>query len=501
MQFEEANPNPEYLIKSIAEQGYSLETALADLIDNSISAGANKIEVIISMEKEPFTLYLADNGKGMSESRLRQSMEFPSESPETTRVGEDLGRFGLGMKTASFSQTRYFSVFSKEKGRKKYAGRTWDVERLKCTGKWQMGINSPEEVKRALKGYKEASETFLKKFDDFEANTIVQWRGLYKFENYMEDAARKEALQAQLNETTCEHLSLVFHRFMERSENALQIRVNNKRLEAFNPFPITEKGIRKIAPKQKSFRSDHIKIDGVILPSRCIDEVKHSQTIWTTKHRGLFDMEGIYVYRADRIILFGGWNGLIRKAPRLQLARMRVEVGNGVDHLLHLNVSKSQIVIPHDLRSGFESYINELKCEAEREFYNRGTRRFNDEKKSENKELFTRTPSNKGIRLELNHNFPLISALNKALGRQEQVQFKALTRMINTTVNKIKQTHEDTPCVETDCPNSFTNDEIKGIIKQLIVGGMSKEDISRSVLPLLGHTKDSYPEDITELLN
>ncbi|ADE55746.1 ATP-binding protein [Coraliomargarita akajimensis] len=500
MRFEKANPNPEYLIKSIAEQGYSLETALADLIDNSISAGANKIEILISTEDEPFTLYLADNGKGMSESRLRQSMEFPSESPETTRAGEDLGRFGLGMKTASFSQTRYFSVFSKEKGTQKYAGRTWDVERLKEKG-WQMGVNSPEEVESSIKGYQKVSESFLKPFEGFEPNTIVQWRGLYKFENYIEDAARKEALQAQLNETTCEHLSLVFHRFMERKTDALEIRVNNKRLKPFNPFPVREKGIRKIAPKQKSFRSDHIKIDGIVLPSRCIDEVKHSQTIWTTKHRGLFDMEGIYVYRADRIILFGGWNGLIRKAPRLQLARMRVEVGNGVDHLLHLNVAKSQIVIPHDLRSGFESYIIDLKTEAEREFYNRGIRRFNEDKQTENRELFSRTPSNKGIRLELNHDFPLICALESALGESEKLQFKALIRMINTTVNKIKQTHEDTPCVKADSPNSFTNEEIKNLIRQLIEGGMSKSEIRRSILPLLGHTPESYPEDIAALFN
>ena len=496
MQFEEANPNPEYLIKSIAEQGYSLETALADLIDNSISAGANKIEVIISMEKEPFTLYLADNGKGMSESRLRQSMEFPSESPETTRVGEDLGRFGLGMKTASFSQTRYFSVFSKEKGRKKYAGRTWDVERLKCKGKWQMGINSPEEVKRALKGYKEASETFLKKFDDFEANTIVQWRGLYKFENYMEDAARKEALQAQLNETTCEHLSLVFHRFMERSENALQIRVNNKRLEAFNPFPITEKGIRKIAPKQKSFRSDHIKIDGVILPSRCIDEVKHSQTIWTTKHRGLFDMEGIYVYRADRIILFGGWNGLIRKAPRLQLARMRVEVGNGVDHLLHLNVSKSQIVIPHDLRSGFESYINELKCEAEREFYNRGIRRVEGEQDTKSEELFSKVPSSRGILLELNNGHPTINSLFESFDQRQTSIFKVLCRSINAAVNKLKQTHEPETFCQIECDNKVSIDDIKTTIAALRSIGTADAEIKKLIIFQLGYSKDSIPSDI-----
>jgi hypothetical protein len=78
--FEKADPNPEYLIKSIAEQGYSLESALADLMDNSISANANKIEVLIKMEQEPFTLFIADNGNGMDEETLKASMQFPSNS-------------------------------------------------------------------------------------------------------------------------------------------------------------------------------------------------------------------------------------------------------------------------------------------------------------------------------------------------------------------------------------------------------------------------------------
>ena len=85
MQFETANPNPEFLIKSIAEQGYSLETALADLIDNSISASADKIEILIHTNDEPFTLYLADNGSGIDEQTLKKSMEFPSGSSEGKR--------------------------------------------------------------------------------------------------------------------------------------------------------------------------------------------------------------------------------------------------------------------------------------------------------------------------------------------------------------------------------------------------------------------------------
>ena len=113
MEFEDVTPNPEYLIKSIAEQGYSLETALADLMDNSISANADKIEMLIRMDQEPFVLFLADNGDGMDEETLKSNMHFPSKSPDSFRNTSDLGRFGLGMKTASFSQTRKFTVISR----------------------------------------------------------------------------------------------------------------------------------------------------------------------------------------------------------------------------------------------------------------------------------------------------------------------------------------------------------------------------------------------------
>ena len=103
--YELANPNPEFLIKSIAEQGYSLETALADLMDNSITANATKIEVLTKIDNEPFTLFISDNGDGMDEVSLKNNMQFPSKSPEQERDFGDLGRFGLGLKTAPFSAT------------------------------------------------------------------------------------------------------------------------------------------------------------------------------------------------------------------------------------------------------------------------------------------------------------------------------------------------------------------------------------------------------------
>lgn len=497
--FEAAVPNPEFLIKSIAEQGYSLETALADLMDNSISENASNIEVLIDIEKEPFILYLADNGNGMSEEELKAAMQFPSSSPDQSRLKDDLGRFGLGMKTASFSQTRRFTVISKKSGETKYSARTWDVEILK-SNEWKLLVNSEIEIEEIVSKYKKLSDTYLHAFENFEPNTIIVWNGLYKFENYIENSNRQDALKKEITEVTSEHLSLVFHRFLDPSKPTLKIRINNKILEAFNPFPTEEKDFRSIEYKQRNFGNDSIKIEGYVLPSRSMEESKNGLSKWTTKYRSLMDMEGVYIYRANRIILFGGWNGLIKKAPRLQLARLRVEIGNSADHLLHLNVAKSQVIIPHDLKHAFESYIDELKIEAEREYFNRGIRKFPEAKRENKASLFERKASNNGSILELNKEFPLISNLINKANSEDKAKINILIRMINTTINEIRKAHEDTKFVGLIEEDGVSISDLLISIKELKRSGLSSDFIKREILPNMGYKLDSLPTELFEAL-
>lgn len=499
--FEDVSPNPEFLIKSIAEQGYSLETSLADLMDNSISAAATKIEILIKTDQEPFTLYLADNGNGMNEERLKSSMFFPSNSPESAREVLDLGRFGLGMKTASFAQTRRFTVLSRLKGQSTYTGRTWDVDYLKKKQKWHLIVNSSAEIDTLVQEYIRLSEGHLNRFENFEANTIVIWQGLYKFENYLEDENRQTALRKEVTEITSDYLSLVFHRFMERKEDPLQIRINNNIIPPFNPFPTDQKDFRPMEYKQRHFSTDTIKMEGFILPSRSIDESKQRHSIWTTKNKGLMDMEGIYIYRANRIILFGGWNGLIRKAPRLQLARLRVDVGNSVDHLLHLNVAKSQVVIPHDLKNAFEDYIEELRIEAEREYFNRGLKRFVGKKKENIAQLFERVASSKGILLELNSEFAIIKALMSTMNRDQIALFGLISKMINTQVNEIRQTHQNTDFTGIPEKDGIDISELEKCISELKKRGLSSEIVREDIVPGLGFNISSLPEHILNLIN
>ncbi len=202
------------------------------------------------------------------------------------------------------------------------------------------------------------------------------------------------------------------------------------------------------------------------------------------------DMEGIYIYRADRLIHFGGWNGLIKKAPRLQLARLRVDIGNSVDHLLHLNVAKSQIEIPHDLTAAFEKYIDELKTQAEREFFNRGIRRFS--RPIRKKIMFNSSKGklrHKGPLLEVNNSFPLLKSLMGELKKEQLTKLNLVIRMINTRINEIRQTNEEKPFVGIEEKDGLSLKDLLTCVNELKESGLSSEMIKTDILPNLGFTR------------
>jgi hypothetical protein len=493
--FELANPNPEFLIKSIAEQGYSLETALADLMDNSITANATRIEVLTKVDSEPFILFIADNGDGMDEASLKKNMQFPSKSPEDTRDISDLGRFGLGLKTASFSQTRIFTVLSRKKGSDKFFGLTWDVNHLKKSGKWEMILNSEEEISNIIEQYSSISKEHLNNSSEFIPNTIVVWKGLYKFENYVNEKNKQDALKEEITNTTSEYLSIVFHKFMERQNNRLQIRINNTIVNPFNPFPVENSNLRALEPLQKEFGNDFVKIQGFVLPNTSI---KDDSNTWTPKNKSLMDMEGLYIYRADRLILFGGWNGLIKKMPRLQLGRLKIDIGNKVDHLFHLNVAKSQINIPHDLKNAFLRAIVDLKTEAQKEYFNHGLKSFKQRPTEYSSELFYKTATNKGVLLRINDEFPLLKSLKSSLNSNQKAELNFILKMSSNLINKVRQVDniQITGDAEKD---GISTVEIVKSIKELLTLGLSKEQIKKDILPNLG-IKTNIPLEISNLL-
>jgi hypothetical protein len=501
--FEIANPNPEFLIKSIAEQGYSLETAIADLMDNSISAGARNIEILTELDKKPFKLFITDDGCGMTPKELLKNMQFPSASSDNKRLSNDLGRFGLGMKTASFSQTRRFTVLSRNKDQKYYSGLTWDVKYLKECGEWRLIVNDINEISILLNQYMKLSKSYLGEIDGYMPNTIIVWDGLYKFDSFLSGENKKNALYSEISSNTAEYLSIVFHRFLERESDKLTVRINNQIIAPFNPFPKLDSNskVRSLGPKFGEISSEKIKLEGFILPKNSIIESKQGINIWTPLQKSLMDMEGIYVYRSDRLILFGGWNGIIKKTPKLQLARLMVDVGNNVDHLLHLNVDKSKIKIPYDLRNAFLRAIVDLKKESNKEFHNHLISRFvSNNQLNNSNNLFMKIITNRGASVEINQNFPLLDNLKSTLNAEQLAILNFILKMCTSLVNSVNQT-------ERRQVNSEENNEVFDVedtriaILKLLELGISKETVKSLYLSKLNIDTNTLPIEIGELLD
>ena len=142
-------------------------------------------------------------------------------------------------------------------------------------------------------------------------------------------------------------------------------------IKSFNPFPELESIIR-LPKRLGKIKNSFVKFESIVLPYIAIKESKDSLSHWTTASKGLMDMEGIYIYRGDRLISFGGWHNIIKRSGKLQLGRMKIDIGNDIDDILKLNVAKSQIEIPFELKEEFNKALDDLKTAAQKEFYNTG---------------------------------------------------------------------------------------------------------------------------------
>ena len=208
--------------------------------------------------------------------------------------------------------------------------------------------------------------------------------------------------------------------------------------------------------------------------------------------QSLTDMEGI---STDRGVKLRGWNGVIRKEQKLQLARLKVELGNRVDHLLHLNVAKSRVIIPHDLHSAFLTYASELKAEATKEFHNRGARRFTGNKVTKD-HLFNRVATNKGMAAEINPEYPLLTTLYPGFHLRASTAEDFL-RVVETYVNRFRQTHDEKPFLEE--ASKLTAEDLTKTVANLISLDVSPDHIEGKILPDLGFTVDTLPTAVLKM--
>ncbi|WP_102146054.1 ATP-binding protein [Mycobacterium hubeiense] len=338
--WEEAPPDPAATIESLRHLGYEPKSALADLIDNSLAAGAATVAVRAHWAGRDSWCAVIDDGEGMTKKRLKEAMRIGSSDPLLPRDAGDLGRFGFGLKTASFSQAREVTVSTRRSGEDGSSVRCWDLDAVRRTGRWVLRRNAPLEA-----------AAILSALDDGSAGTIVLWRRLTDLvasDSKTSDKAARKAFNDQL-ETVSRWLGMVFGRFLLR-EKALKLRINDAVVEPFAPFLEEHPATQVLPPERLTFRGFDVCVRPFVLPheSKLSPHLRHV----AAGPMGWNEQQGFYVYRRDRLIVAGDWLGLgLSRDDAHNLARISVDIPAELDREWKLDISKGTVRPPAGLRS------------------------------------------------------------------------------------------------------------------------------------------------------
>ena len=359
---EEAPPDPAATIETLGALGYTTESAVADLIDNSIAAGATRVDVIFNWDGADSWCAVADNGRGMTGDELTQAMTIGSRDPVLPRDTTDLGRFGFGLKTASFSQCRELTVGS-DKGDQRFEYRTWDLDYVRSKERWLLVRLPPPTAQR-----------LIEKCHRSNKGTVVLWRRFNG--NLVEegaDVADEHAHQRflQLVKSLECHLAMTFGRFLLRENNPLQIHLNGSIVSGWDPFFADHPATRRLPPEALSLRGERIEISPFVLPHR--SKLTDAEREQTGGPNGWNAQQGFYVYRSDRLIQAGGWfaRGHAQGAD-YNLARIAVDVPATLDRDWSLDVKKAFVRPPGPLEGGFSRIARVTREEARKVYRHRG---------------------------------------------------------------------------------------------------------------------------------
>jgi hypothetical protein len=358
-------PSAARLTDSLRDIGYDFSSAIADLVDNSITAGASQVDVLIEFDGERSRVFIADNGSGMTINGLTEAMRFGS---RRAYGRGDLGRYGLGLKTASLSQGRAFTVLTrKSTGRRVIQTRQLDLDLVIEFDDWL--IIEPEGT--------DAINRARNLLED-GPGTVVVWEKLDRVvpvKNAGGGWARRRF--ETLTEKAGEHLAVVFHRFLagEAKSGPVSITVNGTKLRPWDPFARAEASTTELP--EETFEIQHGEVTGVVtlrryvLPGR--DQFStHGEFERLSGPLKWNRQQGLYTYRADRLVQWGGWFGIRGIDEHTKLARASVDFDTDLDSAFNINVAKMRVSIPAQLRQMIERPINEM-CAIADETYRKSS--------------------------------------------------------------------------------------------------------------------------------
>lgn len=392
MQVRETPPFAPVLMESTRAIGYSLEAAIADIIDNSIAAKAGKVQLSFFPVGDAYVSIL-DNGTGMDDAQMNIAMQYGSKSPTETRDSSDLGRYGLGLKTASLSQCRVLTVISKQGDQ--VIGRRWDLDYVIKTGAWSLLILDKEDF---------ASVPHISDLYEQDSGTLVVWQNLDRL--LMGEVDYEKSLGRKMDEVR-QHLELVFHRYLsgESGIKKLEILFNGVKLKAADPFLI-KKSTQAMDTETLVIRGKRILVTPYILPhiSKMTEEEKNQ----LGGKDGIRKRQGFYVYRNKRLLIWGTWFRMMRQGDLSKLARVMVDIPNDLDDLWTLDIKKSHAIPPAEVRNSLQTVIDRIADKSKRTWTFRGKKETSDSVEH----MWTRlkTPEN-GIVYEINRDHVLVDQI------------------------------------------------------------------------------------------
>lgn len=401
------NPEPGILIESLRDIGYSFNSALADIIDNSIAAGATEIS-IDAVPEDGFRVAILDNGEGLSRDDLRQAMKLGSSDPRKERDLNDLGRFGLGLKTASFSQCRRLTVVSRREGLT--SAFTWDLDRVVESNEWTIQEHANLNDIPYLEELEESGTLVL--WEKVDRLTDLRDIGKIDYSRYISSAQN--------------HLALVFHRFLagEQGLKRLSITVNGRVLEPIDPFNSKHEATQ-VGPID--YCGSGVTIQSFTLPHRSRYESQREYDRYGLEG-GYLKNQGVYLYRCKRLILHGSWFNLTKKSPITQLTRVKIDIDSSQDEAWKIDVQKASAQIPAGVRERLKSLINTIGAPSKRTYHRRAV-------KQTSAEVYPAwVPVKVGdkSRYEINRDNPAIAGLLESLNEREAQALRAVLSLIET---------------------------------------------------------------------
>lgn len=409
-------PSAARLTESLRDIGYDFPAAVADIVDNSVMAQAAHVDVSIEFAGEESYVVISDDGEGMTGNALVEALRYGSRRPYGRN---DLGRYGLGLKTASLSQCRSVTVVTCRRSAPRSLNvRMLDLDLIAELDEWLV-------VEPPMTPVIERSSDRLAS----EPGTVVIWRKLDRVlpEKRPDGGWARRRLDT-LAAKTAEHLGIVFHRYLEGAEGSgLVITVNGQKVSPWNPFVPTEQASNELPMQRFEVTvgdvSGAVVLRRFVLPARdeftSVDEFeRYSGPLkWNRQ-------QGIYIYRAGRLVQWGGWNGIRGIDEHTKLARAALEFDTDLDSVFNINVAKMRVTLPPEIRQMLERPINELCAQAD-DRYRKASRRAG-------KEQVQAQPEQPGPRPVQEPIFPVRSDAGLALraAAMQAGEYEAFRRII-----------------------------------------------------------------------